>query len=199
MTGFQNKTHFMGKSALMAVALLTASASLAQGKRSKPVASEMTVSSSSSPLTSSYSSSSYEGESSHKKIGFGVKRFTTTGGVAAWGLHGMMDLGNSLWVGAGFGFEKQFDGILFAGDVRKGIAQSGPTLLFGEGSVGFLKSGSKSNFIGGARIGFQYALSEKLKIDSTYGLEFCFGDGTDHFGMTQPTDFAGSFGVHWFF
>ena len=133
-----------------------------------------------------------------RSMALGFKRYTSTGGTSVWALHGLHELKNSWTLGAGFGFDADFDTVVFSAELRKGVYKAGSASLFSEVNAGFLKL-LKSHFIAGARLGFQYGLSEKLKLDATYGVELMLGNTSNHFGISQPTDFAGSFGIHWFF
>jgi len=131
-------------------------------------------------------------------LAFGFKRYSLIAGGDAWTMHGLFEISSNTHVGVGMGFDKDFDELLFVADYRKGLLASGDTSLFAEVSAGFLKAGG-NHFVGGIDLGFQYALSPKVKMDFSYGLELMFVDTTEHVGVTQSGDFAGTFGVHWYF
>jgi hypothetical protein len=169
----------------MGVVVLGSQDVQAQSKKSKASSYEL-------------ASESLPSEGRPVNLAFGFKRYALISGAAAWTMHGLFEVSSNTHIGVGMGFDKDFDELLFVGDFRKGLLASGNTALFAEVNAGFLKAAG-NHFLAGIDLGFQYALSPKVKMDFSYGLELVFGDAADHVGITQSGDFAGTFGVHWFF
>jgi hypothetical protein len=158
------------------------------------------ASSAAKPVETSPDAAIFQAKSSSSKItkfGLGGVRYVTPV-TPIHLLHLNFEFSPGSWGGVGFGFLNEGDAIAFIADYRQIVASTSNSSLFLEGSGGFLQFGDDF-FVLGARVGFSYSLSERLAADFAWGLEVATADGGNLAQITQSTDFAGKFGLHWYF
>ena len=150
-------------------------------------------------------------------IALGMQRYTTVSGDHAFTdntIHGMIGVSQGMWLGMGFGMDKNFRQALIEGDLRLNVAVYKEAALFINIMAGYKRVGyalidlstntvvlnkSKNCFTGAGLFGFDFPIvGPKLRASLAYGMHFLTGFKENNVGITN-NDFVGNFGIHWYF
>jgi hypothetical protein len=148
---------------------------------------------------------------------FGMQRYTSVTGLDLFTdntFHGMIEFSQGYWLGFGFGMDRNFKKALLETDLRMNLVTYKNSSLFvnimagykrwgysllNVGSGNVIYSNGKNSFSGAFLMGFDFPIVEsRLRASVAYGMHFLTGLKDNNVGITN-NDFAGNFGIHWYF